>query len=80
MDKSQRDQMTTELIISLLSSLLFLAIYWWTTLPDWKQKAVLTGIGQFLQGIQESNGELEIQLEVDRFRKEISEWEHGNAG
>jgi hypothetical protein len=83
MDEGQRKQIQAELVMTLLSTLLFLVIYWWSTLPEWKREALLMEIRHRLTVPIRDGLSLADRLTLEQFRLEMSQWEHQrrrNAG
>jgi hypothetical protein len=79
MDKGQRDQMTMELTLTLLSTLLFLALYWIVSMPEWKRDLLVMEIREALTVRVADELTVEQLAILHRFRQEISRWEHDNA-
>lgn len=85
MDKRQRDEMWKEILLTVISTVVFLAIYWIQTMPDWKREALLMEIKHRLQSARETGVSLAHRTEIENFRREISAYEHemrrqNNAG
>jgi len=75
-DKAQAAQLKTELIITLVTTLLFLAMYWWATLPEWKREALIIQLRSMVKVKRRGGLSLVDRLEIEKFRAEISRWEH----
>jgi hypothetical protein len=76
-DEAQRKQMQAEMIMTLLSTLIFLVLYWWSTLPEWKREALLMELRQRLRLPKRGDGlSLADRLTLNQFRLEMSRWEH----
>lgn len=76
MDEGQRAQMKSEMLMTLLTTILFLAMYWWSTLPEWKREMALREIRQRLTIPPPMGLSLADRLALEQFRMEISRWEH----
>lgn len=76
MDTNSRNQMTAELLMTLLTTLLFLAMYWWSTLSEWKREMILIGLRKRLTVPQIGTLSLADRLALEQFRMEMSRWEH----
>lgn len=76
MDKSQAQQMQMELLMTLLTTLLFLAMYWWSTLPEWKQEMVIREVKSHLRVPVIGGMSLADRIQIEQFRAEMSRWEH----
>ena len=62
-----------ELIMMTVSSILFLLIYYFQTLPEWKRDLL---IQEILHRVRHPRRGDKFKTEVQEFRKEISSWEH----
>jgi hypothetical protein len=83
MDKSQRDQLVTELVISLATTVLFVVIYWLTMLPEWQRQMYLSAVKGWLKKKVSDGLTLAQRMELEKFRGEIMAWEREmrrNAG
>jgi hypothetical protein len=76
MDEAQRKQLQAELIMTLLSTVLFLLIYWWTTLPEWKREMFLAELRNRFTIRPMGGLSLADRLALEEFRREISRWEN----
>jgi len=76
MDKKQSDEMTKEIILTVVSTLIFLAMYWVQTMPEWKREMLLTELRTRFQNVRESGISLAHRTEIEKFRAEMSAWEH----
>lgn len=77
-ENTKKDQMWIELI----TTVLVILFYWISMQPDWKLQMYLRMVKErFLQELPaKAHGlSLEHRLIIQKFRQEISEWEHRNA-
>jgi hypothetical protein len=68
--------MKTEMLMTFLTTLLFLAMYWWSTLPDWKREMLLMELRKRVQIPVRDGLSLADRLVLEEFRREISRYEH----
>jgi len=85
MDKKQTDELTKEIVLTVLSTAIFLAMYWLQTMPEWKREMLLTELRSRLVQVRETGISFAHRTEIEKFRAEISAWEHeerrkNNAG
>ena len=78
MDDAVRKQMQMEMLMTLLTTLLFLAMYWWSSLPEWKREAILMDVRSRFPVRAHDGLTLAERLQVEQFRQEISRWEHAS--
>jgi hypothetical protein len=71
-DKERRLQ----LLLELASTVIILALYWISAMPDWKRQMILTKIKNYVQVPVRDALSPRIRQEVEKFRTEISTWEH----
>jgi hypothetical protein len=79
MDKSQRDQITMELTLTLLSTLLFLGLYWLTSMPEWRRELLIMEVRERFAAKVADELTVDQLAIIHRFRQEITAWEHANA-
>ena len=71
------ERMKTELVMTLATTLLFLGMYWWTSLPEWKREMYLMELRHRLQKLRVGDTlSLGDRLIIEKFRQEFSRWEH----
>jgi hypothetical protein len=76
MDKKQADELTKEIVLTVVSTLVFLAMYWVQTMPEWKREMLLTELRTRLTSVRESGLSLSHRTQIEQFRAEMSAWEH----
>lgn len=77
MDEGQRKQIQAELIMTLATTLLFLFLYWWTALPEWKQQMFLMELRKRLSIRALGDGlSLHDRLTIAEFKMEMSQWDN----
>lgn len=76
MDNTVKQQMQMELFLTLITTLLFLVMYWWSTLPEWKREAVIMDLKHRIKVRPIGGLSLADRLALEQFRAEISRWEH----
>jgi len=76
MDKKQADELTKEVVLTVVSTLVFLAMYYLQTMPEWKREMLLTELRRRLVTVRESGLSLSHRTQIEQFRAEISAWEH----
>jgi hypothetical protein len=72
---------TKQLIVETAATLLVMAAYYLSTVPEWQLKMYRAWV---MEKLSHARGPLDktplrIRLEIEKFRREISEWEHNNA-
>jgi hypothetical protein len=68
--------MKTEMLMTFLTTILFLGMYWWSTLPDWKREMLLMELRKRVQIPVRDGLSLADRLVLEEFRREISRYEH----
>jgi hypothetical protein len=76
MDPSKRDELVKELIITLLTTGIILAMYWLQEMPEWKREALIMELKSRFQRARETGLSLAHRAEIEKFRQEISAYEH----
>lgn len=76
MDKKTSDDLTKEIILTLLTTGIFLAMYWLQEMPDWKREMLLTELRTRFLRARVPGISLLHRAEIEKFRTEISAWEH----
>jgi hypothetical protein len=77
-DDAVRKQMQMELLMTLLTTLLFLGMYWWSTLPEWKRQGLVMELRSHFPPRVSGGLSLADRLQIEQFRQEISRWEHAS--
>lgn len=84
MDKKASDDLTKEIILTLLTTGIFLAMYWLQEMPEWKRDMLIKEAKSRFQRVRETGVSLAHRTEIEKFRAEISAYEHeqrrNNAG
>jgi hypothetical protein len=84
MDSNRKDELTKEIILTLVTTGIFLAMYWIQEMPEWKREALIMELKSRFQRARETGISLAHRTEIEKFRNEISTWEHeqrrNNAG
>jgi hypothetical protein len=76
MDKKSADDLTREIILTLITTGIFLAMYWIQEMPEWKREALIMEIKSRFQRARETGISLAHRTEIEKFRQEISAYEH----
>lgn len=76
MDQSKKDELTKEIILTLLTTAIFLAMYWLQEMPEWKREALIAELKNRFQRARETGVSLAHRTEIEQFRQEISAYEH----
>jgi hypothetical protein len=63
-------------VLCLTVTLAAMGVIWWLETPDWKRRAVWS---QFAKTPPVRKSAVWIDREVEKFRAEMSRWEHGQA-
>lgn len=76
MDKKTSDDLTKEIILTLLTTGIFLAMYWLQEMPEWKREMLMKDLRNRFQRVRETGLSLAHRTEIEKFRQEISAYEH----
>jgi hypothetical protein len=76
MDSNRKDEMIREIILTLVTTGIFLALYWIQEMPEWKREALIMELKSRFQSVRKSGISLAHRAEIEKFRQEISAYEH----
>jgi hypothetical protein len=76
MDKKSTDELTKEIVLTVLSTAIFLAMYWLQTMPEWKREMLLTELQTRFRRVRETGLSLAHRTEIEQFNASVSAWEH----
>lgn len=79
MDKKQRQQMAADLIITIITTLIILLIWYVAETPDWKRQALFKRAMDKVNPHVPSGLSPGEMMDLAAFRIEVSKYSHGGA-
>jgi hypothetical protein len=74
MEPSQKDELIFQVLLTVLTTVLFIGMYWISSLPEWKREALLMELQSRLQ-VHVSDELTPEQRKILRdFSREVSDW------